>query len=203
MSIPKSLRKSLTIGATLFYLLNSAGCGYAQETKAYKTEQKGSRLEETVSSEHSELKEADREYIDSFIEFYKKEVEPLDSGTQYDKVSSLLEGHIKKIQQYDLSSLSKKEKEALSNAFGDYGLTFNMNGDSKSASHFYEKALELNPDNFDTLINMGYLQYKKFNNLKKGMQYYQRALEADPDNTNKHIAVYYVNKISKLLRQNQ
>lgn len=54
MNAVKTSGKPLIIGTTLFYLLN-AGNGYAQETKAYKTEQKGSRLEEAVREEYNSV----------------------------------------------------------------------------------------------------------------------------------------------------
>jgi thioredoxin-related protein len=76
MNITKRARTPLTIAATLFYVLNAAGCGYAQPTQTQKKEQRDSRLEETLKQEYNTV---DDILGDSF--------EPISSDDFYEKTS--------------------------------------------------------------------------------------------------------------------
>lgn len=64
--------------------------------------------------------------------------------------------------------------------------------DYKSAISYYQKALELNPNYIEVLINLGAL-YQQNNSPKMAIKYYERALEHHTDHTVLHfnLAVLY------------
>src|SRR6056297_201181 len=66
--------------------------------------------------------------------------------------------------------------------FGDKGVDFDEIKDLRVEQiELYEKLLETDPYNTDTLVKLGNL-YKDIGDIDKAIEYYKRALEIDPNN---------------------
>jgi tetratricopeptide (TPR) repeat protein len=189
MNIPKRARTPLTIAATLFYVLNAAGCGYAQPTQ--KTEQKGSRLEETVSSAHSGLKEPDSrlyELIETLD--YERLIKLVDENRYAGEVGPYKE-RLDQIAQYDLSSVKKKDRHKVAQVYNSIGAINFVEKNYEEAVEFYTKAVEMDDSYALFYRNLG-LAYKELGKqeknrqyLEKALEYYDRCLELEPENSSR------------------
>jgi tetratricopeptide (TPR) repeat protein len=66
------------------------------------------------------------------------------------------------------------------------GNEFFKAGDADNAIPTYRKALELNPNNLDAHLKLGFLLYNVKEMYDEGMAHYQKALQLDPNNTDAH-----------------
>ena len=79
----------------------------------------------------------------------------------------------------------EKDVESLVKELGDthynLGVVYQEQGRYAEAEMEYKKALSFNPDDGDTLFNLGFIHAKVKNNKSVARYYYQRYLEVNPD----------------------
>lgn len=101
---------------------------------------------------------------------------------------------------YDFLKINPKSDVA-ENALGNLLLTIGGNRIDEGIKHF-QRALEINPNNFNAPYNLG-ITYQQKGDIEKSIQYFQKSLEINPQLINSHInlATIYIkqNDIDKAI----
>ena len=85
------------------------------------------------------------------------------------------------------AAIKKIREEFLNDySFVRAGNEFFKAGDTDNAVQEYRTALELNPDNFEAHLKLGFLLYNAKKIHKEGMAHYQKALQLDPSDPRIH-----------------
>lgn len=108
----------------------------------------------------------DRAFYSKYKEFLERMKEPLE-----------------KIKAYDLFQVTPEEKKLLASAFGAYGLALNYDKNFKGAEEMYRLTLTLNPDDFDTNINLAYLLEKNLKRPEEAKPFARKAHTIRPNDS--------------------
>ncbi len=134
-----------------------------------------------------------KELVEETIKLYQEvgdlmNVNQLENAKKY---ISTFQPNLKKLLNYDLSTLDNNIKNILSDAFNNYGLSiikYNEKSGEKNVNEFdkgkemYFVSLNLKPNDISVLRNLGIYYLVTEKNYEKALSTYEKILEIDPDN---------------------
>lgn len=145
--------------------------------------------------------------VEKIVKLYLEQGDVIDVNKREVAVNYInkFKENLEELKKYDLTSLDTETRDTLSNAYGNYGLSFTKYEDNENltktdfekAKEMYVLSSKLNPENTNNLLNLGFHYYKREKNYEEALKFYEKVLEIKP---NEMMAKIFKRKCLKKLK---